>query len=59
VALAACTAAALLYFASITEPQYRPRVYGALALDLALPVVAWFVFKRMKRNREGPGTRDG
>ena len=51
-ALAIATAAALLYFASVVDPAFRPRIYGALAGDLLLPVVAWFVFKAMNKRRD-------
>lgn len=50
-ALALATAFALLWFAQEAPPEARPRVYVALAIDLALPLVAWFVFRRMPRNR--------
>lgn len=49
--LAIATAGALLWFAQEAPPEARTRVYVALGLNLALPVVAWFVFRRMPRNR--------
>ena len=51
VALSVATAAALLYFASITAAEFRPRIYVALAGNLALPVIAWSVYKRLPRHR--------
>jgi hypothetical protein len=36
-------------FAQMVDPQFRPRVYGALAGDLAIPVVGWFVMKRLNK----------
>lgn len=49
VALAVATAFALLLFAQLVEPRFRGRVYGALVLDLSLPVVGWFLMKRFNR----------
>lgn len=45
------TAAALLYFASIVPPAARPRIYAALVGNLALPVIAWYVYKHLPRHR--------
>lgn len=53
VALAVATALTLLYFATLVEPRFRPRIYAALAGDLLLPVVAWFAFRAMARRRDG------
>lgn len=51
VALAVCTALALLYFASIAPPGARPRILTALVGNLALPVIAWYVYKHLPRHR--------
>jgi hypothetical protein len=51
VALAVATAIALLLCASLVEPKFRPTVYRALAGDLAIPVVAWFVIKAIHKRR--------
>ena len=51
VALSLATAAALLYFASIAPLGARPRIYTALVGNLALPVIAWYVYKNLKRHR--------
>ena len=39
------TAVVLVYFAAITEPQFRRRIYVALVVDLMLPFVAWQAFR--------------
>lgn len=39
------TAVVLVYFASITEPEFRRRIYVALVVDLMLPFVAWQAFR--------------
>jgi hypothetical protein len=31
--------------------RIRPRLYGTLAGDLAMPVVAWFVIKAINKRR--------
>ena len=49
VALAAATAAVLLGFAPLAPEDFRPRIYFALAGDLALPVVGWFLMKGFQR----------
>ena len=54
VALSVATALALLYFASITEPEFRPRIYAALVGNLALPIIAWYVYKHLPRHRPPP-----
>ncbi|HLF16572.1 MAG TPA: hypothetical protein VI796_03970 [Candidatus Thermoplasmatota archaeon] len=43
---------ALLTFAAVVSPQVRPRIYLALAGDLLLPVVAWYILKAIGRRRE-------
>jgi hypothetical protein len=45
VALAAATAAVLLGFAPLAPEDFRARIYFALAGNLALPVVGWFLMK--------------
>ncbi len=35
----------------LVEPEFRPRIYGALVGDLAIPAVAWFAFRWMNRPR--------
>ena len=51
VALSIATALALVSFASIAPPGARPRIYTALVGNLALPVIAWYVYKNLKRHR--------
>lgn len=51
VALALATAVSLLYFAQLVPPENRRRIYIALAGNLALPVVGWFVLKAIERSR--------
>lgn len=51
IALSVATALALLYFASIAPPGARPRIYTALVGNLALPVIAWYVYKNLGRHR--------
>jgi hypothetical protein len=59
VALAAVTAAALLWFIRLSEARLtpeefahvQPRLYGALAGDLAAPVLVWFILKAIGRRR--------
>lgn len=52
VALSIATALALLYFASIVDAEFRPRIYTALVADLALPVIAWRLFGIINRRRD-------
>ena len=54
VALSVATAAALVYFASIAPAGARPRIYTALVGNLALPVIAWYVYKNLARHRQQP-----
>lgn len=57
--LAAAAAVILLWFIAIAQERLlpedfariRPRLYGALAGDLAAPVVAWFALKAIGRRR--------
>ncbi|MHB1260543.1 MAG: hypothetical protein ACYC2H_02380 [Thermoplasmatota archaeon] len=35
----------LIYFASITEPDFRRRIYVALVVNLMLPLIAWQAFR--------------
>lgn len=51
VALSVATAAALLYFGSIAPGPAKPRIYTALVGNLALPVIAWYVYKNLKRHQ--------
>ena len=51
VALSVATAAALLYFASIAPAGARPRIFTALVGNLALPVIAWYVYKNLGRHK--------
>lgn len=51
VALSVATAAALLYFGAIAPAPARPRIYTALVGNLALPVIAWYVYKNLGRHR--------
>lgn len=51
VALSIATAAALLYFGSIAPGPAKPRIYTALVGNLALPVIAWYVYKHLPRHR--------
>jgi uncharacterized membrane protein YhaH (DUF805 family) len=45
------TAAVLVYFASITEPDYRRRIYVALVVNLMLPLIAWQAFRLIEQRR--------
>ena len=45
------TAAALLYFASITPWEYRRRIYVALVVNLMMPLVAWQAFRVIEARR--------
>jgi len=45
------TAAVLLYFASITEPEFRRRIYVALVVNLMLPFIAWQAFRLIDQRR--------
>ncbi|MEK6974987.1 MAG: hypothetical protein AABY18_01430 [Candidatus Thermoplasmatota archaeon] len=54
VALSVATALALLYFASIAPAGARPRIYASLVGNLALPVIAWYVYKNLARHRQQP-----
>lgn len=51
VALGVATAAALLYFGHIAPPAAKPRIYTALVGNLALPIIAWYVYKHLKRHQ--------
>lgn len=45
VVLAVATVVILLFFATQVQASYRPRIYGALALNLVLVVAAYFILK--------------
>lgn len=45
---------ALLYFASVVPAGARPRILSALVGNLALPVIAWYVYKHLPRHRRMP-----
>lgn len=45
------TAVVLVYFALITEPQFRRRIWVALVVDLMLPLVAWQAFRWIDARR--------
>jgi hypothetical protein len=51
IGLALATAGVLVYFASIAPVEARPRIYASLVGNLMIPVIAWYVFKHMPRNR--------
>jgi hypothetical protein len=42
----------LLYFASITEPTFRRRIYLALVGDLMAPLIAWQAFRWIETKRQ-------
>lgn len=50
-ALWVATAVSLLYFASITEPDFRRRIYVALVVNLMLPLIAWQAFRWIDASR--------
>jgi hypothetical protein len=50
-ALWVATALSLVYFASITEPEFRRRIYVALVVNLMLPLIAWQAFRWMDGRR--------
>jgi hypothetical protein len=52
VGLAIATAGVLLYFATLAPASARPRIYASMAGDLALPVIAWFLFKAINKRRD-------
>lgn len=60
VALAAATAVAMLLLITTSQQRLKPaefaaiapRLWGALAGDLALPVVAWFLIKWLNKRRK-------
>jgi hypothetical protein len=41
----------LVYFASITEPDFRRRIYVALVVNLMLPLIAWQLFRWIEASR--------
>jgi len=41
----------LAYFASITEPDFRRRIYVALVVNLMLPLIAWQAFRWIDQRR--------
>ena len=45
------TAVVLVYFAAITETDFRRRIYVALVVDLMLPFVAWQAFRLIDARR--------
>lgn len=59
VALSVATALSLVYFASIAPAGARPRIYTALVGNLALPVIAWYVYKHLPRHQPGGRQPDG
>lgn len=50
-ALWVVTLGTLLYFASITEPGFRRRIYVALVVNLMLPLIAWQAFRWIDQRR--------
>jgi uncharacterized membrane protein YhaH (DUF805 family) len=50
-ALWVATAVSLVYFASITEPDFRRRIYVALVVNLMLPLIAWQAFRWIDQRR--------
>ena len=45
------TAVVLVYFAIITEPEFRRRIYVALVVNLMLPFIAWQAFRWIEQKR--------
>ena len=45
------TAVVLVYFAAITEPEFRRRIYVALVVNLMLPFIAWQAFRWIEQAR--------
>lgn len=45
------TAVVLVYFALITETEFRRRIWVALVVDLMLPFVAWQAFMLIDARR--------
>jgi hypothetical protein len=60
--LAVATAVAMLLLIAASQARLkpeefaaiRPRLYGALAGDLAMPAVAWFAIKAINKRRKAP-----
>jgi len=58
--LAAATAVAMLLLINTSQARLKPeefaviepRLYGALAGDLAMPVVGWFLIKAINKRRK-------
>jgi hypothetical protein len=50
-ALWVVTLLTLVYFASITEPDFRTRIYVALVVNLMLPLIAWQAFRWIDQGR--------
>lgn len=50
-ALWVVTAVVLAYFALITEPEFRRRIWVALVVDLMLPFIAWQAFRLIDARR--------
>ena len=46
------TAVVLVYFALITEPEFRRRIYVALVVNLMLPFIAWQAFRLIDGRRK-------
>jgi hypothetical protein len=65
--LATATALAMLLLIQASQQRLSTadfarikwRLYGALAGDLAMPVVAWFVIKAINKRRRIPGEPAG
>lgn len=45
------TAVTLVYFALITEPDFRRRIWVALVVNLMLPLIAWQAFRWIDQRR--------
>ncbi|HJQ92995.1 MAG TPA: hypothetical protein VJ874_01785 [Candidatus Thermoplasmatota archaeon] len=41
----------LVYFALITEPDFRRRIWVALVVNLMLPLIAWQAFRWIDQSR--------
>ena len=51
-ALWVATLVTLVYFASITEPEFRTRIYVSLVANLMLPLIAWQAFRWIDQRRK-------
>ncbi|MFA5943136.1 MAG: hypothetical protein WC876_01580 [Candidatus Thermoplasmatota archaeon] len=45
------TAVTLVYFALITETDFRRRIWVALVVNLMLPLIAWQAFRWIEQRR--------